>query len=159
MKITDALYGEHGLFYAHMDHLEKVLGGNEAEPLEVLQALARGLEGMVVSHATIEEDGLFAALEASLGGMGPLEVMRGEHHEIDRLLAAAQASVSAADCAEHLSNLLALLRRHFIKEEQVLFVLAQQNLDEGTLNALGDTWADTRSVAVRGPDAVPGCHG
>ncbi|NQV85102.1 MAG: hemerythrin domain-containing protein [Rhodospirillales bacterium] len=158
MKITDALYGEHGLFYAHMEYLDRVLGGNEEPPLEVLQALAGGLENMVASHARIEEDGLFAALDVSLGGMGPLGVMLGEHREIDRLLAAAQASGSAAACAGHLRDLLTLLRQHFIKEERVLFVLAQQHLDEGVLIALGETWADTRHVTVRGPDDVPGCH-
>ena len=158
MKITDALYGEHGLFHAHLDHLDGLLGGDEKPSLEVLQGLARGLEAMVVSHAAIEEDGLFAALDASLGGMGPLEVMRAEHREIDRLAAAARNAPTAAACAGSLRDLLALLREHFHKEERVLFVLAQRHLDEDALNALGDAWAETRTVAVAGPEAMPGCY-
>lgn len=158
MKITDALYGEHGLFYAYMEFLDAALDGNGEPSLEGLRALVGGLEQMVKSHAAIEENGLFVELEDKMGGMGPLEVMRAEHREIDRLLDAAQASATAAACAGHLRDLLALLRQHFIKEERLLFVLAQQHLDEDVLEALGGTWAETRAVAVRGHDAVPECH-
>ncbi|MBC8338410.1 MAG: hemerythrin domain-containing protein [Rhodospirillales bacterium] len=158
MKITDALYGEHGLFYVQMGYLDSVLGESGELSLDALKALTDGFERMVVSHAAIEEEGLFAALDASLGGMGPLEVMRGEHREIDRLLAAARDADTVGVCASCLRDLLTLLRQHFTKEERVLFVLAQQHLDEDTLNTLGDTWAETRAVAVRGPEDAPGCH-
>ncbi len=158
MKITDALYGEHGLFYAQLDYLESVLADDETPALPVLKALARGLERMVVTHATIEDEGLFAALDAHIGGMGPLEVMRSEHQEIDRLVTAAVGTNDNEECAGLLGKLSALMREHFMKEERILFVLAQQEIEEAELNALGDKWAETRAVAVRGSDDTPGCH-
>ncbi len=157
MKITDALYGEHRQFYAYMEFLDGLLDGNEAPSLEALRALAGGFEHLIMSHAKIEEDGLFRALEGELGGMGPLEVILGEHREIDRLAAAAKDADTAAACAGQLGDLMSLLRQHFMKEERVLFVLAQQHLGEDALSALGDAWAETRTVTVGGPDAVPGC--
>lgn len=158
MKITDALYGEHGLFYVYMDYLESVISERELPPLPALLALGRGLEKMVVSHATIEDEGLFAALDARLGGAGPLEIMRAEHRQIDDLVASAVRADDSGDCAALLGDLTALLREHFMKEERVLFVLAQQDLSEEVLNGLGDKWAEVRDVAVRGPDDTPGCH-
>ena len=158
MKITDALYGEHGLFYCQLDYLEAVLAAPELPELNVLRALAGGLERMLATRAAIEDDGLFIALEGRIGGAGPLQVMRAEHQEIEALSAAATAAESRDDCAGFLGNLTALLRQHFMKEERVLFVLAQQCLDETALNDLGDKWAETRAVAVRGPDDAPGCH-
>ncbi len=148
MKITHALYGEHGLFYAYFDYLDEVLADKETPALEALRALATGLERMVVSHATIEEEGLYTALDGPMAGTGPLEVMRAEHQEIDRLAAAAVGAENSADCASELRQLLAVLRDHFMKEEQILFAMAQQQLDAGVLDDLGKKWAEIRKVAV-----------
>lgn len=149
MIITHALYGEHGLFYAYFDYLDEVLAAKETPALAALHALAGGLERMVVSHATIEEEGLYAALDdGPMAGMGPLEVMRAEHQEIDRLAAAALGAENGEDCASELRQLLAVLRDHFMKEEQILFAMAQQQLDPGVLSDLGGKWAQIRSVAV-----------
>jgi iron-sulfur cluster repair protein YtfE (RIC family) len=148
MKITDALYGEHGLFYPYFDYLDGLLAENDTPPLDVLQALARGLERMVVSHATIEEEGLFAALDGTMAGMGPLHMMRAEHQEIDRLASASLQTSDAEECADLLRELLPVMRRHFMKEEQILFPMAQQVLDPDVVIDLGRKWAEIRKIVI-----------
>jgi hemerythrin-like domain-containing protein len=39
-------------------------------------------------------------------------------------------------------------RQHFAKEEQILFMLADQSLDTKTLNDLGAEWAMRRKVMI-----------
>lgn len=166
MKITDALYGEHGLFYGYfgfleaaLDAIEKADDGTYAGYGAALRTLAEGLGEMVETHSRIEEDVLFPALEQHIGPAGPMTVMRAEHTEIDRVLARARSSTESAVVVADLRELLALLRAHFRKEEQVLFVLAARVLDDGKLHALGRRWAERRDIEVPDPGAAATCFG
>ena len=43
---------------------------------------------------------------------------------------------------------LSIVRNHFQKEEEVLFSIARQTLDEETQIRLGKAWAETRRVTI-----------
>ncbi len=143
MRITDALLGEHAVLYALFDLAESRLdAGIDAVELKHLgQALAAALG----SHARVEEDIFFPALEARIGPHGPLAVMRAEHEEID---ATVEAIARGDGDAQRLRSLIALARNHFNKEEHVLFPMAQQAIEAGTLEELAGRWATARKVAL-----------
>ena len=118
------------------------------ETLTDVQRIAGVVAAVLVSHARIENEMLFPALETHLGTAGPLAVMRQEHDEIDGTLREV-GSVETPDVAkERITHALQVARDHFAKEEQVLFGMAQQALSEQDLAQLGVRWADTRRVAV-----------
>jgi hemerythrin-like domain-containing protein len=80
--------------------------------------------------------------------MGPLAVMRAEHRQIDELFEAARRETDIDALRSVIGNLLELAFGHFQKEEQVLFAMARQHLDEATLTDLGDEWAVSRNVTI-----------
>jgi regulator of cell morphogenesis and NO signaling len=136
MKITDALKDEHRILSARLDSLERLL--DAGAPLADLRTAAALLSGGLLSHAHLEDDLLFPALEAHMGaGNGPLAVMRAEHQEIERGLATLGARQSAEEVRETLAQVLQVARQHFAKEDEVLFPMAEDVLDGGALEGLG----------------------
>ena len=148
MKLTDALLGEHAVLYDLFDFVRDSITKND--DLVVLQSAVTVLGRLLVSHARTEEALLFPALDPHLGEMGPLTVMRAEHREIDELLEAAGRADDAENLKATINRLLNLAREHFLKEEQILFAMARQFLNEATLTTLGDEWATRRNVIIDG---------
>lgn len=143
MKITDALMGEHAVFYAQLDHLAGAVRGDAAPRDAAADAslLGSALEG----HARLEEDLLFAPMEPSLGGVGgPLEVLRAEHEEIEALLTRARRADELGVASRAIRDLVELARAHFAREEEALFPAAEALLDEQRLLSLGASWAERR---------------
>lgn len=146
MKVTDALLGEHGVMNAIFDHVEQLLAA--ARTVADVRSAAGVVTATLVSHARIEDELLFPALERHLGPAGPLVVMRHEHEEIERALEAAAAAQTPADAHEHLRRALGIAHEHFAKEEQVLFRMAHDVLSDAELEQLGASWAAARRVWV-----------
>ena len=139
MNVTDVLLGEHGACYGLFAYLEAAAPGD-------LRAGAALLAAVINPHARFENERLFPALEARIGPMGPLAVMRAEHREIEGAL---QEALKAADASEALSrarSALGVAREHFMKEEQVLFPMARRALGNEELSRLGERWAALRRV-------------
>jgi len=144
MKITDALYGEHGAIYALFAHCEASAGSWE---LADMLLAGRLVESALLSHAAIEDELLFCALDARLPGGGPVVVMRADHEAIDRYLAGLREAEDESSARRDLMHALELARDHFAKEEQVLFPLAENLLGSAELERLADAWAARRGVA------------
>jgi hemerythrin-like domain-containing protein len=136
--------------YSLFDHLEQTLKNNyQAAP-----ALSDMFTAAVVSHAHLEDELLFTALELHLGQIGPLQVMRMEYSEIEHLLGVLLPQAKDADdVARLLRQAINIVRLHFNKEEQVLFVMAQHVLGSDGLAQLGQQWAERRSVILNGDEA------
>ena len=144
IRITDALLGEHGVIYPLLDHLAGTPFTSGAEARAQAAFLAAGLG----SHARIEDELLFAQLEAHLGAeAGPLAVMRREHEEIENVLAHLEKADAPGEARQLATHLVQLARQHFAKEEQVLFPMAEQLLGEQVLRDLGEQWAAQRRGA------------
>lgn len=144
MKITEALLGEHGVFYAQFDHLEQAVPA--ADTLALVQNQAALLTAALATHAGLENELLFSALDPHLGQMGPLAVMRMEHDEIENTLGQVQEAQDLAQAQRLVLHAVRVARDHFAKEEQVLFPMAHQVLDEERLAHLGTQWAQRRGV-------------
>jgi iron-sulfur cluster repair protein YtfE (RIC family) len=146
VKLTDALLGEHGVLYAHFDRIEAVTAA--ATSLTQIQEVTVVLSAVVRSHANLEEELLFPALEAHMGPAGPLAVMRAEHDEFEDALQQIQEARDLNDGADCVARALSIVRSHFQKEEEVLFSIARQMLDEETQIRLGKAWAAARHVTI-----------
>lgn len=143
MKITDALLGEHAVLYALFDHMETAVSA--AESLPVVQAQAAMLAAALESHAHIEDALLFTALEPQIGPIGPLVVMRMEHDQIEEILAQLPQMAELNAAQQLLLQLIQMVRGHFQKEEQALFLIAHRTLTPETLEGLGEAWAARRA--------------
>ena len=152
MKITDALLGEHAVLYELFNYMRDT--ALESDDVREVRAAVSVLERLLLAHARIEEELLFPRLEPHLGQMGPLAVMRSEHRDIDSLLDAARQENDLGALKSLIGRLLALAHGHFQKEEQVLFAMTRRFLDDATLTALGNQWADSRNVTVDGQGCV-----
>ena len=149
MKVTDAFLGEHGVFYAQFDHLERAVP--EATTPAQVRAHAAFLAAALASHARLEDELLFTALEPRLGAQGgPLAMMRTEHDEIEGGLSRLPGLEGLAEAQDLLLHVVRVARGHFAKEEQVLYPMAEQVLGAGTLGHLGADWARQRKVVVGG---------
>ena len=143
MKLVEALLGEHAVIYALLEKIEqKQSDWTPAETTLAVVMLASALE----SHAAVEEDLLFRALEHHLGrGSGPLEVMASEHEQIEGLFARLGLA-SPDEVAGLVTKLVTITKDHFRKEEAVLFKMAGELLGEELQHELGRQWALRRGV-------------
>lgn len=149
MKITDALLGEHGAFYAQFDRLETDLP-RAASAAEVREQAAL-LSSALVSHAQLEDELLFDRLGAAPGAdPGLLAVMAEEHERIAGALRKAQSGSDLAASRSVLLEAVAEARAHFAKEERAVFPLAESILGAAVLEELGAAWAARRAVYLEG---------
>ena len=146
MDLTQALLGEHGVFYAQFDQLEKTAASGT---LTDVQAQADLIAVALLGHARLEDDLLFTALEPHLGTQGgPLAVMRMDHIEIEGAFQRIARANDLEEASGLVREVLQTLRDHFAKEEQVLFPMAAQVLGPGRLVEMGGRWADARKVSI-----------
>ncbi len=147
MQILEALLGEHGTFYAQFEHLEQMMP--MATTLAQVQSPVALLTAALATHARMEDELLFTALEPYLGvQMGPLAVMRMEHNEIESTLTRVAEVQDLSQARGLVLQVMQVARDHFTKEEQVLFPMAKRALDGNTLTQLGRKWAERRNVTV-----------
>ncbi|NHZ69710.1 MAG: hemerythrin domain-containing protein [Thermotogales bacterium] len=92
-----------------------------------------------LQHFSNEEQGLFPLFEEKTGmRAGPTQVMRGEHVELRELLQRMGDAVRGKDQDEALGTaetFFLFLQQHNVKEEQVLYPMADQAL-QGSLQEL-----------------------
>jgi len=90
----------------------------------------------MLRHFAREESILFPEFEARTGMTGgPTSMMRIEHDQMRQLLESMAAAVSRRDANAYLGlaeTLLMLMRQHNMKEERILYPMADQTLPEKT---------------------------
>jgi iron-sulfur cluster repair protein YtfE (RIC family) len=169
----ERLLEEHRAILANVEHLRRALAdlggrGDDALPevRPALEAVGEMMGTELLAHARREDEALFPALEAVLGGTdGPTGVMRAEHraihgqadrfrrtlHELNEvehpaivaagarlrtLTASSAASGSAAELCAIGATILELIDLHFGKEEDILFPMARDLLAPEALRAV-----------------------
>ena len=90
-------------------------------------------------HLAMEEEVLFPAFEsaARMAGGGPTAVMRMEHQQMRGLLDQIESAMEAGDTEQALDTgdtLLMLIQQHNIKEEGMLYPMAENVLAENWPN-------------------------
>jgi hemerythrin-like domain-containing protein len=86
----------------------------------------------LLHHFAMEEEVMFPAFETSTGmTQGPTTVMRAEHRQMTELLNQMPSAISRKDMDSYLGNadtLLILMQQHNVKEEQMLYPMADQSM-------------------------------
>jgi hemerythrin-like domain-containing protein len=147
MKITEALLAEHLVFHNLFDHLEAAAPGFKS--LGEVKSVAALLEKLLKAHSDTE-DGLFLGpLEHCFEQIGQRDAFVAEHHEMDGKLRLIQKATRLNEARRLLLGAVAHSRRHFDREERIVFPMAERVLKSKTLTQLGQAWHDQRSRVSR----------
>ncbi len=148
MKITQALLGEHGAIYPLLDLIEAQA---PSSGLDVIKIQAAFLQSMLVSHAGIEDVLLRPMIQEHLPA--PVRNADGtapptDHEVIEGGLRAVLDADERGKARRVLLETVAKTRKHFKKEERVIFRIAERELPEDVQDRLGAEWAARRSVVL-----------
>jgi hemerythrin-like domain-containing protein len=134
MNMIEVLQVEHGVLRRMMDLIEDhaVKNPRANPPTEV----CRMALDLLASHARMEDELLFTALEPHVGAYGPLILVdhRNDHREIAACFQAAARMGEGS--VEKSLEAARFTRAHFDKEEKVLFTLARRALGKDELEEL-----------------------
>jgi hemerythrin-like domain-containing protein len=144
MKITDVLRAEHAVFRNLFDHIETVLP--RARTLREVKSLATIIEKLTAPHSQTEDELFIEPLEYCFDQIGQQDTFHHEHKVIESLLAQVQKSRDVKSARKLLHNAVTASRKHFDKEERIVFPLAENILKAKTLTELGGTWLKKRAV-------------
>ncbi len=144
MKLTDLLMGEHAAFRALLDEIEKM--SSFAGEVARIESAMTVLTTEVKSHAALEEKLLFPALEPHVETDELFTEMCTDHEKIRLGLERIEVARDLDEALEAVRQTLDIARKHFKNEEERLYALAEEVLDEDTLNQLGEAWATSHSV-------------
>ena len=147
MKITDVLRAEHAVFHNLFDHIEAI--APQLKTLAEVKSLAVVVEKLHGPHSKIEDDLFIDPLESYFDQMGQKETFHAEHEHIETALARVPNIKTVKDAKKALLNAVAALRKHFDKEERIVFPLAERILKPKTLNELGEEWLQRRQVSTK----------
>jgi len=146
MRITDVILGEHAVFRAQFAPLMEMAAS--AESLREVKNLVSVLDAALATHAALENDLLFPALEEQLPSDKAVSELRVEHLGIDATLARIQGAGSLPEARSLLQGLMEVASGHFAREEEELVPMAEGALSGATLGRLGAAWAAQRKVRI-----------
>ena len=137
MTIVEYLQVQHRVFLDQLAVLEDLKNSKKLRDKMVLKYLVFFIAKILEKHAKLEEEFLFPELVPSLGEeMGPVRVMEFEHGEIRKILAALKETDDSNDILVETAKFIVFLRDHIVKEEKVLFPLAEEFVEENRLRAM-----------------------
>jgi hemerythrin-like domain-containing protein len=143
MKITEALFAEHLVFHNMFDHIEAA--APDLRTLAEVRSLAALMESLLKSHSDTEDELFIGPLEHCFEQIGQRDAFLEEHQEIDVSLTNVQETKDLKKARQLLLAAVAYSRKHFDKEERIVFPLAERVLKNKTLTALGQTWVEQRT--------------
>lgn len=120
--------------------INRIRQGDAASAVKTLRGLFQFFNGELRVHFSHEEEALFPAISRVIGPMGPVQVMLDEHRILWQAIDELQQALNdyddeGAKAAERIdrisSNILWTLRSHIEKEDQMLFPMAETQLDRG----------------------------
>jgi hemerythrin-like domain-containing protein len=143
MKITEALLAEHLVFHNLFDHIE--VAAPRLKTLAEIKSLAALMESMLRAHSDTEDELFIGPLEHCFDQIGQRDAFLEEHQEIDGNLKKVREAKQVRRARQLLIGAVAYSRRHFDKEERIVFPMAERVLKAKTLTALGQSWMEQRT--------------
>ena len=146
MKITEALFAEHLVFHNMFDHIEAA--APKLKTLAEVKSLAALMESLLKAHSDTEDELFIGPLEHCFEQIGQRDAFLEEHREIDDSLKNVQAARQLRKARQMLLSAVTYSRKHFDKEERIVFPMAERVLNGKTLTALGQRWMEQRTRAA-----------
>jgi hemerythrin-like domain-containing protein len=147
MKITEILMAEHTVFHSLFDHIEATVPG--ARTLAVVKALAVTMDTLTRPHSETEDELFIEPLEHHFDQIGHKETFHAEHELIEEALAKVMKTRDLKIAKKLLLRAVLASRKHFDKEERIVFPLAERVLKARTLTELGRQWRMKRGGKMR----------
>jgi hemerythrin-like domain-containing protein len=147
MRITDILRAEHTVFHHLFDHIE-----NSAPRLKTLlevKSLATLAEHVMAPHSRTEDELFIEPLEHCFEQIGQGETFHHEHELIEDIFAKVRTARDLKTAKKFLLGAIAASRKHFDKEERIVFPLAERVLKAKTLTELGTEWMKRREAILK----------
>ena len=160
---TRQLGSDHGRLRLVLDDIRTVADGldgtSPTTELASLTAVARRVQGTIVTHERTDETTIYPGVAARLGGEDPLAAMSRTHREIfhlaallDRIVADAERDglddEGRSEARRVLYALDAILRLHLAQEEELLATLSATSPDPGPDRPAGSNAAPDRTTTV-----------
>lgn len=147
MKITEILMAEHTVFHNLFDHIETAVP--RLKTLAEVKSLTTVVETLHEPHSRIEDDMFIEPLEHCFEQIGQSETFHAEHQLIEESLARVHKAKTVREARKILLGAIAACRKHFDKEERIVFPMAERVLKAKTLSDLGAEWMKTREARLR----------
>ena len=147
MKITQVLMAEHAVFHNLFDHIEAAVPRLGA--LGEVKLLATLVDMVMAPHSKTEDDLFIEPLEHCFDQIGQNETFHAEHRQIEEMLAGVLKARTLKDAKKILLKAIAASRKHFDKEERIVFPMAERVLKAKTLSELGAEWLRKRQAALK----------
>jgi hemerythrin-like domain-containing protein len=147
MKITDILRAEHTVFHHLFDHIES--HAPQLKTAAEVKSLALLLDKVMSPHSHTEDELFIAPLEHCFDQIGHKETFHHEHELIEEMFAGIQKARSLKDARKLLLDVIAASRKHFEKEERIVFPMAERILKIKTLSDLGHEWMKRREGTLK----------
>jgi hemerythrin-like domain-containing protein len=142
MKITEILMAEHAVFHNLFDHIETTVP--KVRTLAEVKSLAVTMERLMAPHSKTEDELFIEPLEHCFDQLGHKETFHHEHEMIEDALARLEKMKDLRGAKKLLLGAVAASRKHFDKEERIVFPLAERVLKAKTLGELGRQWLARR---------------
>ncbi|MCX6894993.1 MAG: hemerythrin domain-containing protein [Verrucomicrobia bacterium] len=147
MKITEILMAEHAVFHNLFDHIEAV--APKFKTLAEVKALTAVVEKLHEPHSKTEDDLFIEPLEHCFEQIGQNETFHAEHEQIEAALARVHKAKTVKDAKKILLAAIAASRKHFDKEERIVFPMAERVMKTKTLTELGTQWLLKRDAKLK----------
>jgi hemerythrin-like domain-containing protein len=147
MKITDVLRAEHTVFHHLFDHVETTTPA--LRKLAEVKMLAVLVDKVLAPHSETEDELFIEPLEHCFEQIGQNETFHHEHEVMEDTLARVGKAKTLATGKRHLLSAIAAGRKHFDKEERIVFPMAERVLKTKTLTDLGREWMLRRAAALK----------
>lgn len=147
MKITGILRAEHSVFHNLFDYVERT--APTVRTAAEVKSLARLTEALLAAHSKTEDELFIEPLEHCFEQVGQRETFHEEHDAIDQALAAVQKARDLKTAKRQLLAVVVAARKHFDKEERIVFPLAERVLKAKTLTDLGEEWLKRREATLK----------
>jgi hemerythrin-like domain-containing protein len=148
MKITEALFAEHLVFHNMFDHIEAA--SPKLKTLAEVKSLAALMEQLLKEHSDTEDELFIGPLEHCFEQLGQRDAFLEEHQEIDVSLKNVRVAKDFKKARQLLLSAVSYSRKHFDKEERIVFPLAERVLNTKTLTTLGHRWMEQRARSGSG---------
>jgi hemerythrin-like domain-containing protein len=146
MKITEALLAEHLVFHNLFDQIEA--NAPAMKTLAEVKAVAALLEAMLKGHSDTEDSLFMGPLEHCFEQIGQRDSFLKEHQDMNHGLQLVQKATRIKQAQRLLLAAVAHSRRHFEREERIVFPLAERVMKSVTLTELGQNWLEHRARVV-----------
>jgi hemerythrin-like domain-containing protein len=147
MRITDILRAEHTVFHHLFNHIEA--NAPAFKTLSEVKSLARLLEKVMAPHSHTEDELFIEPLEHCFDQIGHKETFHHEHELIEEMFVQIQKAGALKGARKGLLEVIAAARKHFEKEERVVFPMAERILKAKTLSNLGHEWMERRAASLK----------